>query len=65
MKQVYMRVMVCEPELQAYIKEFLGESVENCIEQVHEYLDTTTELGTRCSVTFCGYKNGETNEITQ
>lgn len=64
MKQVYMRVMIAEPELQAYTKEFLGESVENCIEQVHQYLDTTTEPGTRCSVTFCGYK-GEENEITQ
>ena len=59
-----MRVMIAEPELQAYTKEFLGESVELCIEQVHQYLDTSTERGTRCSVTFCGYK-GEENEVTQ
>ena len=65
MTQIYMRVMICEPELQAYTKEFLGRSVEHCIEQIHEYLDTTTEPGTKCSVTFCGYKHGEKDEVTQ
>jgi hypothetical protein len=60
-----MRVMIDEPNESVYTKAFRGESVENCIAQVNDYLDSTTELGTRCTVVFCGYENGEKNEVTQ
>jgi hypothetical protein len=63
MKTVYMRVMIDEPNLSAYTKAIRGESVEHCIEQLHEYLGTSTELGTRCSVVFCGYEQGEYDEV--
>lgn len=63
MKTVYMRVMIDEPNVSAYTKAFRGASPEDCIEQVHEYLESTTELGTRCSVVFCGYENGEYDEV--
>lgn len=64
MKKIYMRVMIDEPNIPAYTKAFKADSVEQCIEQVHEYLDTTTELGTRCSIVFCGYEQGEVYETT-
>jgi hypothetical protein len=63
MKTVYMRVMIVEPNIKAYTQAFKGESVENCIEQLHDYLGSQTEPGTRCSVVFCGYENGEYDEV--
>ncbi len=65
MKTVYMRVMIVEPNEGTYTKEFRGTSPEHCIDQVHEYLESTTELGTRCSILFCGYENGEEYEVTR
>ena len=65
MKTVYMRVMIAEPNEGAYSKAFKGGSVEHCIEQLHDYLELTTELGTRCTVVFCGYENGEEYEVTR
>nr|DAU83294.1 MAG TPA: hypothetical protein [Caudoviricetes sp.] len=63
MKTVYMRVMIDEPNVSAYTKAFRGSSPEHCIEQLHDYLESTTELGTRCSVVFCGYEQGEYDEV--
>lgn len=62
MKTVHMVVMIAEPNKDTYTLPVRGTDVEHCMSQLHEYLDSTTEPGTRCEVVFCGYK-GERDEV--
>lgn len=64
MKQVYTRIMIAPPDAPAYSRGFTGDTIENCIEQLQEYLETTPP-GTKSIVEFAGYKHdiGEENEV--
>jgi hypothetical protein len=64
MKMVYIRVMIAPPSEAAYTKPFTGMTIEDCIQELDEYLETT-EFGTRASVVFAGYTTGESYEVTR
>lgn len=64
MKTVYTRIMIAPPDAPAYSRAFHGATIENCIEQLQEYLETTPP-GTKSIVEFAGYQNeiGEADEV--
>jgi hypothetical protein len=36
-------------------RSFVGIDIEDCVRQLHNYLDINTEPGTRAEVVECGY----------
>jgi hypothetical protein len=56
--------MIAPPSEAAYTKPFTGMTIEDCIQELDEYLETT-EFGTRASVVFAGYTTGESYEVTR
>jgi hypothetical protein len=60
MSQVKIWVMITDPlQPTAETKTFTGITIEDCVRELHNYLDSKTGPGTRAEIIQSGYINSE------
>ncbi len=55
MKQVKIWVMICEPHCDARVETFTGNTIEDCVESLQQYLEDNTAPGTKTTIVQSGY----------
>ena len=64
MRLVKIWVMIAEPHCDARVETFTGNTIEDCVESLQNYLEWKTAPGTRTTIVQSGYIQEEvTNGI--